>query len=129
MARAEAPARVTVATYSLWRIRLARELPRHLLCAAAVAGFAASVRFAVAPPRAVRVEAAVRAIAAPDRSAEAYAVLFGRRYVTWNAARPDANVQALELFLGSGKEPDAGLELPPTGEQLVEWAEVLQSRE
>jgi hypothetical protein len=129
MARAEAPARVTVATHSLWRIRLARELPRHLLCAAAVAGLAASVRFAVAPPRAIRIAAAVRATGAPDRAAEAYAALFARRYLTWNAAQPEANTQALEPFLGSGLEPDAGLELPPTGEQHVEWVEVVQSRE
>lgn len=129
MTRAQAPARVTVATHSLWRIRLARELPRHLLCAAAVAGLAASVRFAVAPPRAVRVAAAVRATAAPDRAAEAYAALFARRYLTWNAAQPELNTQALEPFLGSGMEPDAGLELPPTGEQHVEWVEVVQSRE
>jgi hypothetical protein len=122
-------ATVTVATHSLWRIRLARELPRHLLCAAAVAGLAASVRFAVAPPQPVRVAAAVRGTAAPDRAAEAYATLFARRYLTWNAAQPETNTQALEPFLGSGMEPDAGLQMPATGEQRVEWVEVVQSRE
>ncbi|MGH2865237.1 MAG: hypothetical protein ACRDJX_08315, partial [Solirubrobacteraceae bacterium] len=124
MTRAQAPATVTVATRSLWRIRLARELPRHLLCAAAVAGLAASVRFAVAPPREVRVAAAARASAGPDRAAEAYAALFARRYLTWNAAEPQANARALEPFLGAGMEPSAGLELPATGEQRVEWVEV-----
>lgn len=119
----------TVSSRSLWRIRLAREMPRHLLCAAAVAGLAASVRFAVAPPQAVRAAAVVRQADAPDRAAEAYAALFARRYLTWNAAEPQAEGRALEPFLGSGMEPNAGLELPSTGEQRVEWVEIVQSRE
>ncbi len=129
MQRTNSSARVTVTTRSLWRLRLARELPRHLLCAAALAGLAASVRFAVAPPQAERFAAPAREAVAPDRAAEAYAALFARRYLTWNANEPQANTQALEPFLGSGMEPDAGLELPPTGEQRVEWVEVVQSRE
>lgn len=129
MAREQARATVTVTSRPLWRIRLARELPRHLLCAAAVAGFAASVRFAVAPPEPVQAAAAVREAPPPDRAAEAYAALFARRYLTWNAAEPQADVHALEPFLGSGMESDAGLELPATGEQRVEWVEVVQSRE
>ena len=44
-----------------------------------------------------------------DRAAEAYAVLFARRYLTWNAAEPQASAQALEPFLGPGMEADAGL--------------------
>lgn len=122
-------ATVTVTSRSLWRIRLARELPRHLLCLAAVAGLAASVRFAVAPPASVQAAASVHEAPPPDQAAEAYAALFARRYLTWNAAEPQTNVRALEAFLGPGMEPDAGLELPATGEQRVEWVEVAQSRE
>jgi hypothetical protein len=129
MARERTQATVTVSSRSLWRIRLARDLPRHLLCAAAVTGLVASIRFAVAPPQAVRAATAVRVLAAPDRAAEAYAALFARRYLTWNAAEPQAEVHALEPFLGAGMEVDAGLELPATGEQRVEWVEVVQSRE
>ena len=38
-------------------------------------------------------------------------------------------MHALEPFLGPGIEADAGLELPASGEQQVEWAEVVQARE
>jgi hypothetical protein len=112
----------------MWRIRLARELPRYLLSAAAALGIAASVRLAVAPPRppAPRGE---RPGPVADRAAEAYAVLFARRYLTWNAASPQTSEQALETFLGAGAEQDAGLVLPAAGEQRVEWAEVVQERE
>jgi hypothetical protein len=119
---------VTIANRALWRIRLVRGLPRYLLCAASVAGLAASARFAIAPPTSVLAAAAVHAPAPPDRAAEAYAVLFARRYLTWNAAEPQLSASALEPFVGSGVEPDAGLELPPNGEQRVEWAEVVQAR-
>jgi hypothetical protein len=121
-------ASVTVISRALWRIRLARGLPRYLVCAAAVAGLAASARFALAPPVPGASVAAVRAPALPDRAAEAFAVLFARRYLTWNAGEPQALERALEPFLGPGLEPDAGLELPAAGEQRVEWAEVVQTR-
>jgi len=125
------PARptVTIATRPLWQIRLARELPRYLLCALSVAGLAASVRFAVSPPQPVAPAAALRAPAASDPAAEAYAALFARRYLTWDAAEPQASARGLEPFLGPGMEPDAGLELPASGEQQVEWVEAVQARE
>jgi hypothetical protein len=120
---------VTIASHALWRIRLARGLPRYLLCVTSVAGLAASARFAIAPPTPRLSDAAVSVPAAPDAAAEAFAVLFARRYLTWNAAEPQASAGALEPFLGPGIEPDAGLELPASGEQRVEWAEVVQARE
>jgi hypothetical protein len=119
---------VTIASRALWRIRLVRELPRYLLCAMSVVGLAASARFAIAPPTPDLPAAAVREPAPPDRAAEAYAALFARRYLTWNAAEPQVNSSALEPFLGPGMEPDVGLELPASGEQRVEWAEVVQAR-
>ena len=120
---------VTIAPRALWRIRLARGLPRHLLCALSVVGLMASVRYAVAPPRPALPTAAVREPAPSDPAAEGYAVLFARRYLTWNAAEPQVSAHALEPFLGAGVESDAGLELPASGEQRVEWAEVVQARE
>ncbi|HYM56245.1 MAG TPA: conjugal transfer protein [Solirubrobacteraceae bacterium] len=129
MARDEAHPTVTIAARALWRIRLTRELPRYLLCALAVAGLAASARFAIAPPRPGAPVAAVRQPAPPDRAAEGYAALFVRRYLTWNAAEPQASTQALQSFLGAGMEADAGLQLPPSGQQRVEWVEVVQERE
>ena len=120
---------VTVTTRGLWRIRLARELPRYVLCATSVAGLLASARFAIAPPRAVFPVAIGRQPAPADRAAEAYAALFARHYLTWNAAEPQSASAALEPFLGPGMEPDAGLQLPTSGEQQVEWVEVVQARE
>lgn len=129
MARDPMRATVTIATHALWRIRLARELPRYLLCTVSVVGLVASARFAIAPPKPASAAAAVREPAQSDPAAEGYAALFARRYLTWNAAEPQASVHALEPFLGPGMEPDAGLELPASGEQRVEWAEVVQARE
>jgi Conjugative transposon protein TcpC len=128
MTRTPARPTVTIATHPLWQIRLAHELPRYLLYALCVAGLAASARFAIAPPRAVPA-AAPSAPSGPDLAAEGYASLFARRYLTWDAAEPEANRRALASLLGSGVEAGAGLRLPPTGEQHVEWVEVVQQRE
>jgi hypothetical protein len=56
-------------------------------------------------------------------------VLFTRRYLTWNAAEPQASARALAMFAGPGMEPDAGLQLPGSGRQRVQWAEVVQERQ
>jgi len=90
---------------------------------------AAGARFAIAPPKPAIPLASAHQVAPSDPAAAAYAVLFARRYLTWNAAEPQASVRALEAFLGPGMEPDAGLELPANGAQRVEWAEVVQVRE
>lgn len=128
MARDSRRPTVTIVGCALWRIRLARELPRYLLCIVSVAGLAASARFAIAPPRPHLPAAAVREAAPADPAAAAYAALFARRYLTWSAGEPLASARALEPFLGPGMEADAGLELPASGEQQVEWVEVVQSR-
>jgi len=91
-------------------------------------GLAASARFAIAPPRPVRQQIPSLAAAVPDRAAEGDAVLFARRYLSWNAADPQSSAQTLEAFTGQGMDAAAGLGLPPTGEQRVEWAEVVQTR-
>lgn len=122
-------ATLTISTRPMWVIRLARELPRYLLCALAVAGLAASARFAVAPPRSAGVATAARQAAAADVAAEGFAALFARRYLTWSAADPLASERALQAFDGPGMEPDAGLQLPSSGRQRVEWVEVVQRRE
>ncbi|HEY3959345.1 MAG TPA: conjugal transfer protein [Solirubrobacteraceae bacterium] len=119
---------VSIHTRPLWRIRLARELPRYLLCALSVAGLAASARFAIAPPRPTAIRVAPRDSSPPDAGAQSYAALFARRYLTWNAAEPEASRGALEEFVQPGMEPEAGLRSPSSGEQLVEWAEVVQER-
>jgi len=121
--------RLSVTATPLWRIRLRRELLRYLLGALSVAGLAASARFAIAPPHPAALAASYRAPAPPDRAAEGYASLFARRYLTWDAAEPLASQRALAAFVGPGMESGAGFQVPPTGEQQVEWDEVVQERE
>jgi Conjugative transposon protein TcpC len=122
------PARVRVTTHTLARIRLQRELPRYLFFALAAAGILASVRFAVAPPRTAAPAPAHTLPDARDLGAEGFALLFARRYLTWSGSEPLASARSLESFTGSALEPDAGLRLPASGEQRVEWLEVVQER-
>jgi len=122
-------AQVRIATRPLWRIRVAREWPRYLLSALAVAGLAASARFAIDPPRPATPRVTAPGPAPPDLAAEGFAVQFARSYLTWSAAEPQAHEAALAPFVGQGIDPDAGLQPPSSGEQRVEWAEVVQERE
>jgi hypothetical protein len=122
-------AAVTIATRSLWRLRLAHGAPRYLLYATCAAGLLASVRFALDPPLARAPVTAAHAVAAPDRAAEAYASLFARRYLSWDAAEPQLSEQQLAPMLGTEAESNAGMTLPITGEQRVAWTEVVQSRQ
>jgi Conjugative transposon protein TcpC len=124
-----ARAKVTIGTRPLWQIRVAREWPRYLLSALAVAGLAASARFAIDPPRAAAPRVAARGPAPPDLAAEGFASLFARSYLTWNGAEPQAHERDMAPFVGPGIDPDAGLQPPASGEQRVEWAEVVQERE
>jgi hypothetical protein len=123
------PTGVSVTPRPLWRIRLTRELPRHLLHALALAGLAASVRFAVAPPRAAVPAALLRRPAAQDLAAEGFATLFARAYLTWEAQDPEAREHALASFVGPGMDAGAGLQPSASGEQRVQWAQVVQERE
>jgi conjugative transposon protein TcpC len=125
------PARVgvSVTAQALWRIRLRRAAPRYMLGAVSLAGLVASARFALDPPTSTWPTAALRTPAPPDRAAEGYAALFARRYLSWDAAEPQASEHALEPFLGAGVEAGAGIQLPEAGEQHVEWDEVVQARE
>jgi hypothetical protein len=119
---------VTLAPRSLWRLRVARELPRWLLQALAVVGLLASARFAIDPPRAPAPKVAQQGPAPADLGAEGFAALFARRYLTWNAQDPEAHRQGLVQFVGAGMEPDAGLQVPSTGEEQVQWTQVVQVR-
>ena len=106
----------------------ARELPRYLLCAVSVAGLAASARFAIAPPRPLAAgRGRCRSPAAGSR---------GRRLRgAVRAALPDLERR------GTASEPSAGTvcrrrdgtgrgtRAAASGEQHVEWAEVVQARE
>ncbi len=128
MGREQAASKVTINTRRLWRMRLAHDLPRYVLYALAFTGLAASARFVVAPPVPRAPVADARQATPADRSAEGYAALFARRYLTGTRGTP-GSTQSLEAFVGRGMEADVGLELPQQGEQRVEWAEIVQARE
>lgn len=120
---------VTVTTRPLWRIRLARGLPRHLLGALAAVGLLASARLAIDPPRPALPAALLRRGATPDIGAEGYAALFARRYLTWEAQDPEARERALAPFVGSGMDAGAGLQPPAGAQQQVQWTQIVQERE
>jgi hypothetical protein len=128
MSQTNSHATVHILTRSLWRIRLARELPRYLLYALSAMGLMASARFAIDPPRGSPAPAPSRSLPSPDLAAEGFASLFTRRYLTWNARDPQAHQEGLTAFVGSQADPDAGLTPPPTGEQQVQWTQVVQER-
>jgi hypothetical protein len=128
MSSGSSPARLTVSTQSMRRVRLARELPRYLLQATAVAGLLASARFAIAPPKPVIAPAWNPGAGLVDRPAEGFASLFARRYLTWNSSDPEAHRLALAPYLNSSMEGDAGLQPPERGAQQVQWTQVVQAR-
>lgn len=120
---------VTVTSQALWRLRAVRELPRYLLAAVATAGLAASARFAIAPPGAAPAVAAQHAAPPRDPGAEGFATLFVRRYLTWSASDTGLAGRALEASGGPGIETGSGITPPASGEEHVEWAEVVQERD
>lgn len=124
----EPHASVTVTTRRLWRIRLAGELPRILVQAAAVLGLLASARYAIAPPKPTIGHSTLAGAALVDRAAEGFASLFVRRYLTWSASDLEAHRRSLAPYLNSSMEAEAGLQPPERGEQRVLWTEVVQSR-
>jgi hypothetical protein len=120
---------VRIARRPLWRIRLARGMPRYVFYTLAAAGLAASARFALDPPRAALPAALLRGPAPEDLAAEGFASLFARAYLTWEAQHPEAREHALAPFVGPGMDPDAGLQPPPGSEQSVQWTQVVQQRQ
>ena len=125
----EAGATVTVTPRPLWRLRVARELPRHLLHALATMGLLASARMALDPPRPTLPAALLRRPPGPDLAAEGFATLFARRYLSWQRDDPQAREAALSSYTADGIEPGVGLSQAPGSEQLVQWAQVVQERE
>jgi hypothetical protein len=122
-------AMVTVTPRPMWRLRLVRELPRHLLHAVATMGLMASARYAIDPPRATLPLTLLRGPAPVDPAARGFATLFARRYLTWSGSDPQSREDALASYAGAGVEPGAGLQPPAGSEQRVQWAEVVQERE
>jgi hypothetical protein len=125
----ERTSRVALSARPMWRLRLRADLTRYVLLAVSLFGLLASARFAFDPPAARVIASVPESSSAPDLAAEGYAVLFARRYLTWNAAQPLASSQALTPFAGADLDANAGMVLPATGVETVEWAEAVQVRE
>jgi hypothetical protein len=119
---------VQISTHPLWLVRLVGDLPRYLLYATCAFGLLASARFAIAPPRASSRVIETAGGSHPDLAAQGYAVLFVRRYLTWDAATPQLSEDTLAAMTGPASDPGAGMTLPPSGAQHVLWAEVVQER-
>lgn len=119
---------MSVKASPLWRLRLRRDLPRRLLQSLALAGLLASARYAIDPPVSTVARPAAPISAQADRSAEGFAVLFARRYLSWDSADPEAHRLALAPYLGSTMEPEAGFQPPPSGSQHVLWTQVVQAQ-
>jgi hypothetical protein len=119
---------VSVKPSSLWHLRLRRDLPRRLLQALAVAGLLASARYAIDPPVPTVARPPAPISAQADRAAEGFAVLFARRYLSWDSANPEAHRLALAPYLGSTLEPEAGFQPPQSGSQRVLWTQVVQAQ-
>ncbi|MCA1690009.1 MAG: hypothetical protein LC720_06110, partial [Actinobacteria bacterium] len=117
---------VRLDTRSLWRLRASASLTRWVLYVVATVGVAATVRFAVAPPRPATPRPAP--VVGADRAAEGFATLFARRYLTWDAASPALHEQGLAEFLGGSVDADAGMAAPARGSRRIAWAEIVQAR-
>jgi hypothetical protein len=118
---------VTLRARPLWHIRVARAAPRYLLYAVCAAGLLASLRFAIAPPRAKALRIERSATGSEDLGAQGFAVLFARRYLAWNAAQPQTNAGEVEALAGPGA-PGLSARLPAGGTERVLWAQVVQER-
>jgi hypothetical protein len=108
------------------RIRLSAALTRWVLYATAVAGLAASARFAIAPPHPQA--APPPAIEHRDLAAEGFASQLARSYLAFDGDRPNAHRAQLASFVGDQLDPDLGLRPPPGTVQRVRWTQIVQSR-
>ncbi|MGH2834614.1 MAG: conjugal transfer protein [Solirubrobacteraceae bacterium] len=119
---------VSVKPTPLWRLRLRRDLPRRLVQSLAVVGLLASARYAIDPPVPPVHRAPAPISPDADRAAEGFAVLFARRYLSWDSSNPEAHRQALAPYLGEALEPEAGFQPPQSGSQHVLWTQVVQTQ-
>jgi len=117
---------VTVHPRRMWVLRLGPRAARLLVGAVAITGCAAAARLAISPPRVPAPPPAPVAVA--DLSQQAFAALFARRYLTWDASNPTLHQQGLAPFTGSETDPDAGVTPPASGSEQVLWTDVVQSQ-
>jgi hypothetical protein len=102
-------------------------MTRWLLYGVACVGILATLRFTLMPPRPPQPVVPPQPHA--DRGAEAFATLFTRSYLSWDAAHPDLHQRALAPLVGAAMDADAGLQVPATGAQSVQWTDIAQERD
>jgi len=107
-------------------VRVSRACMRWLLYALAIAGVAASVRNAIAPP-APRIVAAVSGPTLPDAAGQWFALQFTRAYLTWTTD-PALRDRALGSFFGAEQSNDAGAVSAPGGVETVRTVAIADER-
>jgi hypothetical protein len=110
------------------RERLVARLPRLIATVAVAALALVGVRvivFGTAPPR----PAPIPMAPSVDLAAHGFAVEVVRAYLTWDAARPERQAQALASVAGGTVGADLGLTPPARASQQVLWADVVQDQE
>lgn len=113
--------RIGLGWESARRSRYAASAPRYLATVVLFVFLALGLRATFFPAQPSPVQPATRASAgAPSHD---FALQFARAYLTYDAARPGARVQALAPFMPDGLDPAAGF-FPATGSQRVTWVEV-----
>jgi hypothetical protein len=117
---------VTIKARPVWRIRIARELPRYTLYALSLWGVLASARYAIAPPRPAM--ARTPKVEQPDREAEGFACLFARRYLSWSADAQQSYEESLIALVGEGMAAQVGAQLAANGSEQTQWVQVVQER-
>lgn len=113
-------------TQSIASMRARARAPRAALLVMCAVLAAVGLKELAVPTRPVAAPGAPAA--ARDITAEAFAESFVRSYLTWDARKPDAHERAVAAFLAADADAHAGLSVPPTSSQTVEWTAVVADR-
>jgi hypothetical protein len=115
-------ARVEIRTASLRRQRALARLGRGVLLGAVGALALVGVHTALAGTRVQFVESERKG--SGDLQARAFAESFTRAYLSWDAEHPEERERALRGYLAAALDPAAGVSVPTSGTQTVEWTTV-----
>lgn len=116
-----AAGRISLGWEGARRSRYAAAAPRYLATAVLFVFLALGVRAVFFP--AGDMPAAPPPRAQADAPSEDFALQFARAYLTYDAERPGARVEALAPFMPNGLDANAGF-FPDRGSQRVLWTEV-----
>jgi hypothetical protein len=100
-----------------WRGLAPRLVAGALVAVLCLAGIRSMFRPAPVVPPAPKV-------VLPDQPAEGFAEAFARAYLSWDSAAPDRHERQVAGFVSSDLDAGAGLQVPNTGSQQVQWTTV-----